>query len=81
MDGKEYPEQQQREEVVYKDEHTGHILFGQAMLDRHTSTLSKVYRALKYAVILGYLLFAFIIFLFWYVVHHNVLNNIVARCL
>lgn len=37
-------------------------------------------KMIKYAVVLGYLLFFYVVFMTFYIIHNNVLNNIVLRC-
>ena len=34
-------------DLVYKDEETGHVLFGQAMLEKHTEALEKNFNETK----------------------------------
>lgn len=63
------------EKLIYKDE-DGTKLYGYSQRD-----MDKTVKWVKYGVILGYLMFAFILFLFWYIIANNVVNNIVARCM
>ena len=46
----------------------------------HTEELRKKNKLDLAKTILLYIVFAFILFLFWYIKHNNILNNIVAHC-
>ena len=37
-------------------------------------------KMIKYGVILGYLVLIYVILMTYYIIHYNVINNIVARC-
>ena len=65
-----------KKDLTYKDVETGHILFGQAMLDRNTEALKKNTKAIYIIGLLFILLILGIfIFLFWYVHTFNILGN------
>tara|TARA_Y100000310_G_C20224570_1_gene597306 strand:- start:363 stop:632 length:270 start_codon:yes stop_codon:yes gene_type:complete len=71
----------EKKELTYKDENTGHILFGQSVLERHTEEIKIYHLWIKMFVLLGYLFLFYLMFLFYYIVRNNVVNNIVAMCL
>lgn len=61
-------------QLSYKDE-KGNILYGYSQ--RNMDMMAKW---VKYGVILGYLMFLFILFLFWYMVKFKVLGHFIERC-
>ena len=69
-------------DINYKDEETGHILFGQAMLDRNTNEIKKNTKAIY---IIGFafiiIIIGIFIFLFWYFHKFNIVGNIIRSCL
>lgn len=76
--------EEEKKDLVYKDAESGHILFGQAVLDKNTEELKSNTKAIY---IIGFLFFALILgiflFLFWYVHTFNVIGNtlnILGKC-
>jgi len=66
------------EKMTYKTE-KGEVLYGysQTSLDKNTKTMKLLAAAIFGGAIL---FFGYLVWLTTYVIHNNIINNIVARC-
>jgi len=74
---------ERKKDLTYKDEETGHILFGQKILTEHTEELKKHRKSINNAIMVFGTLFAVLILIIiwgiWYIIHTGFFNNLISE--